>query len=138
MNEYHARYLIQLETRSDFCSFGLPRRRCVQLDGDLLLHVLHINGVSHCVFFPRPQVRPPLAPRPAAAPAQEQWHGVPFGLVVCCACARYWLCQLDPMMTSICQHKTHVDIYYRGVVIHPAGQYAESTGFNTRTMQYFS
>ncbi len=45
---------------------ALPTCRCVQLDRDLLLHVLHINGVSHCVVFPwHPQVRPPLAPGPA-------------------------------------------------------------------------
>jgi hypothetical protein len=37
---------------------AIPACRGVQLDRDLLLHVLHINGVSHCVLFPRLQVRP--------------------------------------------------------------------------------
>jgi hypothetical protein len=37
----------------------------VQLDLDPLLHVLHINGLSRCVYFP--------APGAATAPGQ-QWR----------------------------------------------------------------
>ncbi len=42
--------------------------------------------------------------------------------VVCDACARYRLRRLDPLPASIYQQK--VEIYYRGVVVQPAGQYA--------------
>ncbi len=71
-----------LETQSG----TLPACSGVQLYRDLLLHVLHINGISH-FFFWRPQVRPlpapassgvcsgpvaALAPAPVlAAPAQD-------------------------------------------------------------------
>ncbi len=59
---------------------AIPACRGVQLDWDLLLHALHINGVSHCVLFPRSQVRPSPAPWPAAAQApgpSQQWHLLP-------------------------------------------------------------
>ncbi len=60
---------------------AIPAWRCIQLDLDLLLHVLHLNGVSHCVLFPRhPQVQPLQAPWPASAPAPGpslQWHRLP-------------------------------------------------------------
>ncbi len=60
--------------------FGFPACRGIQLDRDLLLHVLHINGVSHSVLFLCPQVLPPPAPWPAVAPAQgpsQLWHQLP-------------------------------------------------------------
>ncbi len=57
--------------------------------------------------------------------------------VLCSASAGYQLRQVDPIPSSIYQQKTHVDINYRGIVVQPAGQYAQGTGFNTGTMQCF-
>ncbi len=59
---------------------AIPACSGVQLDWDLLLHVLHINGVRHCVFSPSPQVLPLPAPWPTAAPVpsqSQQWHWLP-------------------------------------------------------------
>ncbi len=56
--------------------------------------------------------------------------------VVCGAGAGYQLRRRDAMLASRCQQKTHTDVYYRGVVVQPAGQYAQGTGFNTGTMHF--
>jgi hypothetical protein len=69
--------------------YSIQFLRCIQLYLDILLHVLHINWVSHSVFISPPQVLPTPVPGPAAAPApgpSPQWHQLP---VVCCAGARY-------------------------------------------------
>jgi hypothetical protein len=127
-----------LKVSGNFIWFSaLPACSSVQLDQDLLLHVLHINGVSRCVFksISSPPCAVTAGPLASSVTVSGPVAAVAPAPVVCGGTgAGYRLRRLDPMQGSIHQQKTLVDIYYCGVLVQLAGQYTQGT-VNTRTMQ---
>ncbi len=116
---------------------AIPACSCVQLDLDLFCTSCTSMRLATEFYF-QPPGPTTAGPRASIDTCSRPVAAVVLVPIVCCAGAGYRLRRLNPMLASIHQPKTHVEIYYCGVVVQPGGQHAQGIRFNTRTMQFFS
>ncbi len=95
-------------------------------------------GKPLCFISPPPGAAT-VGPRASSGAGSRPVAAVAQAPVVCGDGAEYRRRRRDPMLASIYQPKTHDAIYYHGVVVQPAGQYPQGTGFShcTGTMRIF-